>query len=155
LDPVLNYNPAYNRNSPSYTGSPPLDCDTTQEFYTVVACYTLENIPLALDPTNGYDDIVISAFTVKDGVVCYRLPWDDSDRGWSYLGNQSSLFSSARVNDLVADDSPQQGLLILEVFYQHQQVLGLPFFTMFVPRDIGIYVHSIMPNPTAGSSDCP
>jgi hypothetical protein len=150
LDPS-NYNPAYNRNSPGYTGSPTLDCDTTQEFYTVVACYAEENLPVAFDPSNGYDDIVISAFVIKNGVACYRFPWDDADRGWSYLGNQSSLFSTARVSALIPDDSPQQGMLILEIFYKHQQALGLPFFTMFVPREIGIYVHSIMPNPTAGS----
>jgi len=33
-------------------------------------------------------------------------------------------------------------------------MLGLPFFTIFVPRDIGIYVYTIMPNPTAGTVSC-
>src|SRR3990172_3944725 len=39
-DPVGNYDPAYNHNSPSYTGAVP-NCDdpALTDFYAVVACY--------------------------------------------------------------------------------------------------------------------
>lgn len=160
------YDPTFNHNSPGFTGAT-IDCDTTNEFYSVIACYAEQNMPETLDPTNGYDDIVVSAFTIADGgTVCnntYRYPdYLDSvtyggfaDEGWSYHGNQVSNFTVDDVNAMIPAGSPQQGLLIVEMFYLHQQALGLPFFTVFVPRDIGIYLYSIMPNPTAGSVDCP
>jgi hypothetical protein len=162
LDPVgtaistnnPSYNPAYNHNSPAGAGAI-VDCSTTQEFYTAVACYAEQSFPEDFDFGNGYDDIVISAFTIKDGRVCNGYRWPDymdgtSDRGWSYMGNQSSQFSNARVESMMAN-APSQGLLILEMFYRHRQALGLPFFTIFVPLDIGIHTYTIMPNPTAGS----
>jgi len=161
------YNPAYNHNSPGFTGAVP-NCDDSglNDFYAVLACYAEQNMAETLDPSNGYDDIVISAFTISNGIVCYgSYRWPDyldsvtfggmADAGWSYMGNQVSQFRISDINNMIPDDSPPQGLLILEMFYQHRQALGLPFFTVFVPRDIGIYVHSIMPNPTAGSQECP
>jgi hypothetical protein len=161
------YNPAYNHNSPYYAGAV-VNCDEVglQDFYAVMACYAEDNMPETLDPSNGYDDIVISAFTIKDGGVCNGLRYPDymdsvMDKGWSYTGNQVSRFTTARVNDLIPDDSPPQGMLILELFYQHEQLMGLPFFTVFVPREIGVHVFTIMPNPTSGSvvgapfSPCP
>jgi hypothetical protein len=169
LDPVgtavavgnPSYNPAYNHNSPLFAGAVP-NCDdpALTDFYAVLACYAEQNLPYKLDASNGYDDIVVSAFTIKNGIVCSGWRWPDymdgvADKGWSYLGNQVSQFSNARIDTMIPDDSPQQGLLILEMFYLHRQALALPFFTIFVPRDIGIYLFSIMPNPTAGSLDCP
>ena len=153
------YNPGYNHNSPYFTGAT-VDCDATTEFYTVIACYAQQNMPETLDPTNGYDDIVISAFTIDNGVACYRWPdYMDGivDQGWSYMGNQTSKFDTARVNTITTGESAtiSQGLMIVEIFYLHRQALGLPFFTIFVPRDIGIYLHTTMPNPTAGSIACP
>ncbi len=155
------YNPDYNHNSPLFTGKKP-NCDdpALTDYYAVLACYAEQNLPYKLDDKNGYDDIVISAFTIKNGVVCSGYRWPDyidgvADKGWSYLGNQVSQFPNSRIDAMIPDDSPQQGLLILEMFYLHRQALALPFFTIFVPRDIGIYLFSIMPNPTAGSVDCP
>jgi len=168
LDPVgtavaagnPSYNPSFNHNSPFYVVGSTVDCLTTKEFYTAVACYAEDILPEEFDPANDYDDIVISAFTIKNGIVCYRWPdVMDSviDQGWSYMGNQTSLFDTARVNGIMTAESASidQGLLIVETFYQHHQALGLPFFTVFVPRDLGIYLYTAMPNPTAGSRDCP
>lgn len=167
LDPVLNYTPQYNHNSPSYDSAQVYYCSdpdgagpltATTEFYTVLACYAQENLPEELDASNGYDDIVISAFTIKNGVVCYgsyRYPLDSSDKGWSLTGNHVSLFPVSRINSMFDDTSPQQGIVVVEIFYQHRQALALPFFTIFVPRDIGIHVYTVMPNPTAGTVDCP
>jgi len=162
FDPVGNYDPQYNHNAPTYSGAT-INCDTTTEFYSVVACYAEDNMGVTMNPGNGYDDIVISAFTVKNGVVCYRWPEARdgiiADNGWSYMGNQTSKMSSAAVTSIVSVDAStiSQGILIVEIFYQHQQALGLPFFTIFVPRDIDIYIRTTMPNPTAGSyeSSCP
>lgn len=159
LDPINNYNPQFNHNSPSYLSSATYDCTTTTEFYTAVACYAEENLPVPLNPSNGYDDIVITAFTIKNGMVCNNYRYPDymdgtTDKGWSYKGNQVSQFSILKINGLFDDTSPQQGILLLEIFYRHRQILGLPFFTIFVPRDIGIYLYTIMPNPTAGTVDC-
>jgi len=160
------YNPQYNANSPSYNPAAPIDCDTTEDTYAVIACYAEESLAgagVVISPTNGYDDIVISAFTIKNGVVHnpagigWRYPdyfEGTSDLGWSYTGWQDSLFSNSEVSGFIEPDdptSPNQGLIILEIFYRHRQVLALPFFTIFVPADIGIHVYTIMPNPTAGT----
>jgi Flp pilus assembly protein TadG len=153
LDPISNYNSAFNHHSASYDASATYDCNTTKEFYTVIACYAQQNMPEKLTPSNGYDDIVISAFTINSGAVQYRWPPDTNDTGWSMTGNQISLFPSSRVSGLVDPASPKQGFLLVEIFYRHRQVLALPFFTIFVPRDIGIAVYTIMPNPTAGTVD--
>jgi hypothetical protein len=155
LDPVQNYDPTYNANAPGYSGAV-ADCDSTVEFYTVIACYTLQNIPYELDPSNDYDDIILSAFTIKNGSVYngYRYPdYYESvvDKGWSLYGNQISQFSTARINELFDDDSPDQGILIVEIYFMHKQVLALPFFTIFVPENIGVHVFTMMPNPTAGT----
>lgn len=162
LDPFINYEAIgklYNTHSPFYGGAP-ADCDTTTEFYSVLACYTLQNIPYELDPDNNYDDIIISAFTVKNGTVLVRWP-DYLDTygpktGWSLLGNQDvSQFSNAKINSFMDSASPDQGLLIIEIFYQHEQILALPFLTAFIPKDIGIHVYTVMPNPTAGTFEFP
>lgn len=153
LDPVLNYDPAYNANAPGYAGAV-ANCDTTVEFYTVIACYTQQNIPYELDPDNGYDDIILSAFTIKNGSVYQRYPQIGGvtvDQGWSLTGNQVTQYSNARIDDLFDDDSPDQGIVIVEVFFMHEQVLKLPFFTIFVPEKIGVHVFTMMPNPTAGT----
>ena len=158
------YNPQYNANSPSYNPAAPIDCDTTTDTYAVIACYTEESligVGVPFSRTNGYDDIIISAFTIKGGRVHngWRYPdyfegTSELGLGWSYTGNQpKSLFPNSRIDLLIEPDatSPDQGLIILEIFYRHRQVLALPFFTIFVPADIGIHVYTIMPNPTAGT----
>ena len=154
LDPMAgNYNPAFNHNSGSYSSGATYSCDTTQEFYTVVACYTEENMSEQFDPANGYDDIVISAFTVKDGAVLYRFPQDSAEKGFSYEGNQVSRFSNADVNNLVGSYTPKQGFLIVEIFWQHRQALALPIYTVFVPADIPMHIYTLMPNATAGTAE--
>jgi Flp pilus assembly protein TadG len=153
------YNPVYNANSPFYNPGIPVDCSTTTETYSALACYTEQTLlgtGITISPTNGFDDIVISAFTIKGGQVYNNYRWPDymegtADLGWSLTGNQTSLFPVSRINNIVDNNSPDQGMIIIEVFYLHRQVLGLPFFTIFVPRNLGIHVYTIMPNPTAGT----
>jgi len=153
------YNPQYNQNSPLFNPDAPINCDTTTDTYAVIACYAEESLigaGVPFSPTNGYDDIVISAFTIKNSVVHNGWRYPDyfegtSDLGWSYTGQQErSLFPNSEVDTRV-DSSVSQGLIILEIFYRHRQVLALPFFTIFVPADIDIHVYTIMPNPTAGT----
>ena len=154
LDPT-NYDPIYNANDPGYAGAV-ADCDATTDFYAVIACYAERNIPYDLNPDNDYDDVIISAFTIQQGSVFNGFRFPDyfagtGDQGWSLYGNQVSLFNTARVNELFDDDSPKQGIVIVEVFFLHKQVLGLPFITIFIPENIGVHVFTMMPNPTAGT----
>jgi len=158
------YNPQYNYHSPLFNLATTIDCGTTKDTYAVIACYAEESligVGVPFSRTNGYDDIIISAFTIKGGRVHngWRYPdyfegTSELGLGWSYTGNQpKSLFPNSRIDLLIEPDatSPDQGLIILEIFYRHRQVLALPFFTIFVPADIGIHVYTIMPNPTAGT----
>ena len=154
LDPVGNPPSPYDHNSPSYSGATP-NCDdpALTDFYAVVACYAEQSMADQLDPSNGYDDIVISAFTIENGAIKYRFPQDSGEKGFSYKGKHVSNFSNAAVNELVGTYTPKQGFLLVEIFWQHRQALALPIFTVFVPERLGVHVYTLMPNPTAGTAE--
>ncbi len=48
-----------------------------------------------------------------------------------------------------------KGFIAVELYYCHSQVLGLPFFTIFVPNPILIHVYTLMPLPAAAPTPTP
>ncbi len=125
-----------------------------------------------LDPAHG-DDIVVSAFGILAGTgVATRFPTEYGEQGWSYsldlttsLGtphrNASSQFTSAELNTywLNTDQhsgltTPSTGLILVEVFYNYDQKLKLPWITAFIPDPIPFHFYTIMtlssaePTPT-------
>jgi hypothetical protein len=46
-------------------------------------------------------------------------------------------------------------LVLIEIFYDYNMVLGLPWITAFVPDPIGLYAYSIMPNPNVEPTPTP
>ena len=78
-------------------------------------------------------------------------------------------YTKARVHDtgassLTASDFPDgsyatppdnRGFISVELYYCHDQVLGLPLFTIFVPNPIMIHVYTLMPLPAAAPTPTP
>ncbi len=108
-----------------------------------------------LDCSNLKGDIVISAFGFLDNTVQTRYPAGDSDgvgncnppRGTS---TYNSKLSTADVNALMDSSSvDNSGAVLVEIFYEYEMLLGLPWIKAFVPNPIVIHAYTIMPNTFA------
>jgi len=120
------------------------------------------------------DDLVISVFSVTDwsGLSRYPTPFTEDSRtepaelysgecngkaqggeiGWRLYCNQDSHFTNAEVLDLINNTSsvpPNNGLVLIEIFYQYQMRLSLPWITAFVGDSIGLHAYSFAPNAYA------
>ncbi len=103
----------------------------------------------AFDCTGVNGDIVISAFGFLSNSVQTRYPIGDSD-GASNCGNYQSKLSDAFVNSKMdADSIGNSGAVLVEVFYEYEMLMGLPWITAFVPDPIVLYAYTIMPNTFA------
>lgn len=138
--------PVFRENNP--------DCGTTLDYYMQIACLVEQSMaPLTIDPTR--DDIVISVFAIADGQVVARLPAEVGENGWSRYSNRTSRLRSADIQALINPGDPPSGMVVVEVFYNHHQVLKLPFFTAFVPDPIPIHTYTIMPVSAAEPTPTP
>ncbi|MDT7885155.1 MAG: TadE/TadG family type IV pilus assembly protein [Thermoflexus sp.] len=100
--------------------------------------------PYALNSGLG-DDLVISAFGIRqDGTLAWRLP-RDAPNGWSRFNNQSSRVTNEAIAAQVGH-SPSKGILIVEAYYHYRQRLGL--FTWIFPEIIPMYASAWMPLPS-------
>jgi hypothetical protein len=124
--------------------TPPfLDCVNTTYYYRLVPCVVTQSLApqVVLDPTT--DDIVLSSFAVAGGVVTARFP--DAD-GWSLTGHHVSEFTTAEINAMLDPAAPNTGLVLVEVFYDYNMVMALPWITAFVPNPVVLHAYTIMPN---------
>lgn len=61
-----------------------------------------------------------------------------------------------RVASLLDSNAPpNKGFVAVELYYCHEQVLGLPMFTLFVPNPIQIHAYTLMPLPAAAPTATP
>lgn len=138
--------PAFRENNP--------DCGTTLDYYMQVACLVGQSMaPLTLDPAQ--DDVVISVFSIANGTVVARLPSETGENGWSRYGNRTSRFRSADIQAFINPGDPPSGMVVVEVFYHHHQVLKLPFFTAFIPDPIPVHSYTVMPVSAAEPTPTP
>jgi hypothetical protein len=101
--------------------------------------------PYALNSGMG-DDLVISAFGIRqDGTLAWRLP-RDAPNGWSRFNNRSSRVTNVAIVAQVGRP-PSKGILVVETYYHHRQRLGL--FTWIFPEIIPMYASAWMPLPAA------
>jgi hypothetical protein len=108
---------------------------------------------IMLDPTA--DDIVISVFSICDGSVVARYP-TAGDYRWT--GNHTSRFTNAEIESRleqarVDQHAPATGVLLVEVFYDYDMVLALPWITAIVPNPVPLHSYTIMPL-SAAEPDC-
>ena len=91
-------------------------------------------------------DIVVSAFEVLGTTVENRWPLGDTD-GASNCENYTTKIEVDDVEDILSGASiPNSGFVLIEVYYEYEMLLGLPWITEFVPDPIVLYAYTIMPN---------
>lgn len=139
--------------------------DPNPGFYTRAQQVTLDSINIGsggqiqLDPSN--DDVVISAFSILTNplagtaVVDDRFPNGSGENGLPLYGNEVSRFSNAEIEALLDSNAPNSGLVLIEIYYDYNMILALPWITAFVPDPIGLYAYSIMPNPNVEPTPTP
>jgi len=110
-------------------------------------CPTNE-MKIDFDPAT--DDIVISILSY-DGSTLLRFP----SVGWSRFGNHTSTVTDGEILAELDPTAPNTGLVLVEVFYDYHQLLGMPFFTDVLPDPIPVHAFSIMPYPGAEPTPTP
>ena len=155
------------------------DCSTTH-FYRQTACLVNQELSMEapaikmndngtedltiddyLDPADE-NDIIISvfSFTQNQGITD-RHPGGDQN-GWSFAidldqpSDKVSRFSSSDVSSLMsASDAPNTGYVLVEIFYNYDHRLGLPWITAFVDNPLLIHTYAFMPLTSAEPTPTP
>jgi hypothetical protein len=107
-----------------------------------------DEMKIDFDPST--DDIVISIISY-DGNSILRFP----SLGWSRFSNHTSTVSDAEILANLDSSAPDTGLVMVEIFYDYHQLLGMPFFTDVLPDPIPVHTFSIMPYPGAEPTPTP
>lgn len=104
-------------------------------------------------------DIVISAFSTLNNagtpVVDQRFPNGSGENGVSMCNHYTSKMTSAQVQSRLDAGAPTSGLVMVEVFFDYDQVLALPWITAFVPNPIRLHAYTIMPNANVEPTPTP
>jgi hypothetical protein len=113
--------------------------------------------PTWCDHVNG--DIVISAFGTLNKptgpIVDKRFPVVMGESGVSLCNHYSSKITSAQIQARLDAAAPTSGLVMVEIFYDYNQVLALPWITAFVPNPIHLHAYTIMPNANVEPTPTP
>ena len=147
------------------------DCNSTRDFYRQIACVVNQELAqerpeITLNLGNGQDDIIISAFSLLGGGVSGvsdRHPAIYGESGWSEaqdspgwgVRNQASLFTSAEISSRMDSSAPSTGIILVEVFYEYDHKLKLPWITAFVHDPLLMHGYTIMPLVSAEPTSTP
>jgi hypothetical protein len=123
--------------------------DTLQPRGTTAAERALDSSRrVLLDPAT--DDVVVSVFSV--GSTTTRFPEGGGEYHW--FNNQDSRLSTDEINSRLISSAPDTGILLVEVFFNYNQVLALPWLAPFLPDPVMLHAYTIMPlsaaEPVAG-----
>jgi len=111
---------------------------------------------ITLDQLNN-DDLVISIFSVSGGAtptILARYPTAYNDGiceqggeiGWRLYCNQVSKYDTTTVASWLQDGSNDTGLILVEIYYNYNLVMGLPWIEVLLGNPITLHAHSVMPN---------
>jgi hypothetical protein len=139
-----------------YSNDDPFDSSGNDRtlFYEGVAGMVQYNLdPTTSDPTyvgrtiplnSTTDEIIVTVYSKSaTGVVSYPTSGSFKAFGSATV----SLFSSEEVEGLFESDSPNAGLLIVEVHYTYNAVMNLPWIAPLFPMKLRAY--TVMPLPAA------
>jgi hypothetical protein len=129
------------------------------------------------------DDVVIKGFTITGNNISDQYPHPNGYWALSNVDFSSSTdlnltngtlpdnftkdcegnvvrsdphFTAARVQSLLLSGAPtNKGYVAVEVYYCHQQVLGIPIITDLIPNPLQIRAFTIMPLPAAQPTPTP
>jgi hypothetical protein len=107
-----------------------------------------DEMKIRFDPAK--DDIVVSIISY-DGSTLLRFP----TMGWSRFGNHTSTVTDGQIISQLDPSAPNTGIVMVEIFYDYHQLLGMPFFTDVIPDPIPVHTFSIMPYPGAEPTPTP
>ncbi len=128
-------------------------------YYTRAQTVALDSIDIGsggqIELDESSDDVVISNFAVLDGVVSVRFPTAWGEDGISLYNNHVSKFSTTYINSLLDPGAPNAGLVLVEVYYDYDMLLALPWITPFVPNPVTLHAYSIMPNANVEPTPTP
>lgn len=153
--------------------------DSLHFYYDTACFFTDHNLnpSLEISPTQ-YADVTISVFTIANNTVTNRWPRNDFPAGanppldpdgdnvwslystagipnWKYdcEGNvvlNEPFFTNAEIESmLVPNAPPNRGLVLIEVWYCHRQLMNFPVFSQLVSRPLRMHAYTIMPLPNA------
>lgn len=138
-----------------YSGLDPFNADLTDNmsFYSGAAAMVRANLDpsvvnpdyegrrIVLDP--ALDDVIITVFSVLNDEVIQSYP---SSGEYHMYNNFDSIFAEANSmqNSLLAN-SPNAGILVVEVHYNYHQVLALPWLTAFLSDPLPLRAYTIFP----------
>lgn len=138
-----------------YSDSDPFDFDqdgtADLDFYPATAVFAMNNLDprlstpsyvgriIELDPAK--DDVIVTVYS-KDstGVVMYP-----TSGPYQQYGNATTMFTTAEIESRFASGSPNAGILVVEVHYNYNQVMKLPWLTPFVPDPFVLTAYTMMP----------
>jgi hypothetical protein len=128
------------------------------DFFGQTACLVMRELgneqpAVTMDPLR--DDVIVSAFSVEAGVGATRFPPAFGEAGFAYFGNEASDMTTADINGLLEAGAPSTGLLLVEIWYNYDQVLRLPWITAFLPDPVPLHLHTVMPLVSAEPTSTP
>ena len=161
-DPIRDPNPPY-----AYL-------DPNPAFYTNIQTLAMQSLKAASDNRIDWPqmqtmygatwcdhvrgDIVISAFGIRKAsppVVDKRFPVGMGENGVSMCNHYTSKITSATIASRLDPVAPTSGLVLVEIFFDYDQVLALPWITAFVPDPIRLHAFTIMPNSAVEPTPTP
>jgi hypothetical protein len=102
------------------------------------------------DCTAVKGDIVVSAFAFLNNSILARYPGTDVGRGNCPANGYLTKFSDADINAKLDEFSiGNSGAVMVEIYFEYEMVLGLPWITEFVPDPVILHAYTIMPNTYA------
>jgi hypothetical protein len=108
--------------------------------------------PADCSTVNG--DIVVSGLAFVNNSILIRLPNDNVGASNCPLNGYQTKLSDADINakmDVTSIDN--SGAVMVEIYYEYEMVLGLPWITAFVPDPVVLHSYTIMPNTYAELDD--
>ncbi|HDD54910.1 MAG TPA: pilus assembly protein [Chloroflexi bacterium] len=158
--------------------------DDALHYYLDTACVVIGtnfNQDITLNPAT--DDIAISIFTIDNNVVVDRKP-NDGDGVWSlysdnWTKNCDGSFHSntpffpqgvgaawvsytpptvgagTPTPDIPASGLTDKGIVLVEIYYCHHQLLNLPLISDIIPNPVPLHAFAVMPAPQAAPTPTP
>jgi hypothetical protein len=145
------------------------------EFYVNTAIQAGRTMdPVHLNPASG-DDLIVSVLSVAGSSVM-RFPGPNgwslcehysvfaaagdippalADPTWWSCSPRDSNFTSGQILDLLDANAPPSGVLLVELYYNYDQLLKIPVFSDVIPDPIPVYVYSVMPISSAEPTPTP
>lgn len=84
------------------------------------------------------DDIIVTVYTKDDSGVTMVYQYQP-------FNNATSMFTETDIQNDFLGSSPNAGILVVEVHYNYNQVMKLPWLTPFVPDPFVLTAYTMMP----------